>query len=33
MRLGTVWSITKRDVPELERAILAMLKEGHHPSP
>jgi len=26
-----VWDITQRDVPELKRAILAMLEEGYNP--
>ncbi len=26
-----VWDITQRDVPELKRAILAMLEGGHNP--
>ena len=28
-----VWEITQRDVPQLKRAILAMLEKGHNPSP
>jgi uncharacterized protein with HEPN domain len=31
--METVWNIIQHDVPELKRAILAMLEEGPHPAP